>query len=159
MFDPVKERNFYNGSFADSVRAIGAHQDRLRAIKCVASLKGLIEKDKNDTKANLDKALPADCILTPTWLTYFSAYCALEGYLHLGIDLDIPGKLKQARDISSDAISEMAEGDIELNDAERTPITDDFFKYTADVFGLHHAKCTQIYAAIKTCRMVLNGRA
>jgi len=159
MFDPVKERNFYNGPFADSVRAIGSQQDKLRAIKCVASLKGLIEQDRNKTKANLDKALPADCILTPTWLTYFSAYSALEGYLHLGIDLDIPGKLQQARDISSDAISEMAEGDIELNDAERTPLTDDFFKYTADVFGLHHAKCSQIYAAIKTCRLVLNGRA
>lgn len=128
-------------------------------MKCVTSLKRLIEKDKNETKANLDKAFPVDCMLTAVWLTYFAAYCALEGYLHLGIDTDIPAKLKLARDEASDAISEMTEGDVELNDAERTPMTDDFFKFTADVFALHHAKCSQIYAAIKTCRLVLNGRA
>jgi hypothetical protein len=113
-------------------------------------------------ETNPERVTDKTCALKETWIMYNAAYSALEVYLHSGIDEKIPTLLKQGCDAASDAISVMTEENcliIHIDNDEESPMTDKYFKRISDVFGFHHAKCSQIYAAIKTCRLVLNGRA
>jgi hypothetical protein len=164
-FDDIKSRNYYNGQFAEYVRGIGAHQDKVRAIQFLKKLNELIEEGKTTSVQRTERmcARGAGLQATAVWFRYSQAYMRLETYLKSGIDHEIPVVIELAREQASDVISIVIENPDKCvsvdEEGRETDMTDQIFKNASNNFSFHDAECRQIYAAIKTCRLVLNGRA